>query len=89
MNVIAPIFANDEGLYLDSKTITFQASWWLFTSFSELLFASGLWQLPIGFHGETGKNLWAITLRQISGWKGTLAARQSNLQDVIVDMGGP
>ncbi len=82
-------FGFDEGLYLDSKTVTFEASWILFTSFSHLLLASGIWTAQSSFSHEAGRKLWAQSVRNIAGWQGVLANRQVASQDVIVDLGGP
>jgi hypothetical protein len=83
-----------EGLYLDSKTITFSASYRLITMFSEILLASGLWK-KVPETTAQGQNLWAISMQSgtnspqgmvgSQGWtRNALEARQ----DVIVDFGG-
>jgi hypothetical protein len=84
-------FSIDEGLYLDSRTITFEAMWWLFTSLSHVLLASGVWRKSgIEGLGANGVNNWASSVRQISGWRSWLANRLDPANnDVIVDLGGP
>ncbi len=72
-------------MYLDSRTITFEASWKLLTSLSHILIASGVWRW---FKGTLGGNLWSASVRDISGWKGNLANKLDPSADVVVDMGG-
>jgi hypothetical protein len=79
-------FGFDEGIYLDSKTITFEASWWLFTAFSHILEATGVWRVP---KDSVGGNLWAGSVKDVMGYAGNLVNQQVPFEDVIVDMGGP
>jgi len=79
-------FGIDEGLYLDSKTVTFEASWWLFTAFSHILLATGIWK-PVNGDLQGGQ-LWANTVQDIMGWRGPLANDEIAQQDIIVDLGG-
>ncbi len=76
-------FRIEEGLYLDSKTVTFSASWRLVTTFSTILVASGVWKKV----ASDGGNTWAASVRDISGWK----SWERNLLDpaaaIIVDFG--
>lgn len=80
-------FSFDEGTYLDSKTISFSATWRLATTFSHILLASGLWtRLP-----ETdarGNNLWATSMRDVSGAQSWLSDKLDPNLDAIVDFGG-
>jgi hypothetical protein len=78
-------FSVDEGLYLDSKTVTFEAVWTLLTDLPSLLNASGIWRwLP----GSTG-GLWAAaTLSTVMGSSSWLTNQLNPNQDVIVDLGG-
>lgn len=76
-------FSGTEGLYLDSKTVTFSATWRLVTVFSEILRASGLWRRVPG-HTE---NVWAISVQNISGYKSWLDVRANPADDAIVDFG--
>lgn len=76
-------FSGDEGLYLDSKTMTFSATWRLVTTFDRILVASGLWR----YVPTDGGNIWAINMRDIQGPNSWLVNRVN--PDVIVDFGGP
>lgn len=79
-------FGYDEGLYLDSKTITFEASWFAIFSFAYVLRATGLWNwLP----GSVGGTNWSISMQDITGWKGVLDNRINSAAEAIVDLGGP
>lgn len=72
-----------EGVHLDSKTVTFSATWRLVTVFSRILQASGLWrQVP----GVTS-NLWAASVRDIQGYKSWLDNEFEARLDAIVDFG--
>lgn len=76
----------DEGLYMDSRTTTFHASWMLMTSLSAIFAATGMWRDG----GYTDRNLWAASIKNVSGWTGTLQGRLDPRADVIVDLGfGP
>ena len=75
-------FSGDEGLYLDSKTMTFSATWKLVTTFDRILVASGLWR----YVPSDGGNTWATNIRGISGAQSWL--RNPVNPDVIVDFGG-
>lgn len=76
-------FNGDEGLYLDSKTMTFSATWRLVTTFSAILVASGLWRRV----GTDGGNTWAMSVQNISGATSWLDNRLNPAQDAIVDFG--
>jgi hypothetical protein len=81
-------FSFDEGLYLDSKTTSFSATWRLVSRFDLILRASGLWaKLP---EKDTQKNnLWKASMRNVMGtttpW---LTNRLDPSLDVIIDFGG-
>lgn len=75
----------DEGLYLDSKTISFEASWILNTTVSLILLASGVWKQS----GIEGGSAWAVKMADIQGWRSVLANSIDPSADVIVDLGGP
>jgi len=80
-------FSFDEGMYLDSKTVTFSATWRLTTMFSHILLASGLWtKLPDT--DRDGNNIWATSVRSVSGMQSWLPNRLDPKLDVIVDFGG-
>ena len=77
-------FSGEEGLYLDSRTVTFSATWLLGTLFSHILLASGLWTKV----RSDGGNVWATSVRNISGWKSWESNQLNPAQDAIVDFGG-
>lgn len=81
-------FSIDEGLYLDSKTITFSATWRLNTTFSHILLASGIWRKVVE-EDNKGNNLWAASVSNISGTKSWLPNELDPKLDIIVDFGGP
>ncbi len=88
----------DEGLYLDSKTMTWEASWILFTTFRTLLEASGVWRWPrvvespqpLAAQNAVGhiKASWVRSVEDIMGWRSWLNNQLAESADVIVDMGG-
>ncbi len=87
-------FSFDEGLYLDSKTTSFSATWRLVTTFSHILIASGLWK-KVDESDARGNNLWAASMRigpggptGIMGAFGWLPNKLDSTLDVIVDFGG-
>lgn len=77
-------FGFDEGLYLDSKTITFEASWRLITDISAILRATGVWR----DFGLTDKGTWAIGMKDIMGWRGNLINEINPASLAIIDVGG-
>lgn len=78
-------FGFDEGLYLDSKTISFHASWYLVTSLSCILQASGVWRW---LENTAGGSAWAGTMFDIMGWRSVLVNELDKNFDLIVDFGG-
>lgn len=81
-------FSFDEGVYLDSKTISFSATWRMVTTFSHILIASGLWK-KLPERDAQGRNVWAISMNDVSGSQSWLPNRLDPSIDVIVDFGGP
>lgn len=81
-------FSFDEGLYLDSGTVSFSATWKLMTTFSHILLASGLWK-KVAENDPAGKNLWAMSVRDIQGVNSWLQNQLDPSLDVIVDFGSP
>lgn len=79
-------FTADEGLYLDSKTVTFSATWRLVTTFSHILLASGLWT-KVSEADARGQNLWATSMRNVQGSQSWLPNRVDPALDVIIDFG--
>ncbi len=80
-------FSFEEGLYLDSKTVSFSASWTITASLDTILAASGLWR-KIPENDNRGGNLWAASMKNISGSRSWLPNKLDPTQDVIVDFGG-
>lgn len=79
-------FSGDEGIYRDSKTTTFSASWRMVTTFSHILLASGLWRKTPEKDAQ-GKNEWAINMKDISGAQTWVNTQLNPAADVIVDFG--
>lgn len=85
-------FTIDEGLYLDSRTITFSATWQLLCSFSQLMIAGGVWRKVEEGGRNQDKNLWAQSMilsrsGNIMGSKSWLANELDPKLDVIIDLG--
>ncbi len=88
-------FNVDEGLYLDSKTVTFSATWRFVTAFSQILIASGIWRKAserlfgpqLRANAATPPNLWAINMVDIQGAQSWLVNKVDPALDVIVDFG--
>ena len=76
-------FRISEGIYLDSKTVTFSTTWRLNTTFSHILVASGLWRKV----SADGGNNWARTMRSITGSQSWLRDELRPNADIIVDFG--
>lgn len=87
-NVVAQAVLSDfkfhEGLYQDSKSMTFEATWMLFTTFRTLLNATGVWHWPASQSAENA----ASASRQFAGWKSWLQNNFNPQADVIVDFSG-
>lgn len=89
-------FSIDEGLYLDSKTVSFSATWRVVTPISHIILASGLWRRIPRLDSSTGENLWATSMKApIPGSPTGIMGSQSWIEnkldpklDIIVDFGG-
>ena len=79
-------FSVDEGLYLDSKTTTFSATWKIVVPFSHVLLASGIWT-KVAEQDAARNNLWAASMKDIQGHKSWELNRANPALDVIVDFG--
>lgn len=81
-------FEADEGLYLDSKSSSFSATWMvLATGLDSILNASGMFvQLP---PGSGSSNLWAMSMKDVEGVNSWLGNPVNPKLDVIVDLGSP
>lgn len=80
-------FNFDEGVYRDSKTASFSATWRLTSNFQHILIASGIWKKVSDGGYAPGKNLWAQSMRDIMGSQSWLPNRLDPSLDVIVDFG--
>jgi hypothetical protein len=76
-------FSAEEGLYLDSRTVTFQASWRVLTSMRALLAATGMWARS----SAEDRRSWAQSIRPISGGKSWTECRLEPADALIVDFG--
>ncbi len=79
-------FSVEEGLYNDSKTTSFSATWRLNTTFQTIMVASGLWR-KLPERDAQGKNLWATAMSNVQGSQSWLRNRLDPALDVIVDFG--
>ncbi len=81
-NTLLIYFGVDEGLYLDSRTVSFEASWILMSRFTDVLLTSGLFRWP----GDiTGNVPWATSIQDISGATSWAENFLDPKTDVIVD----
>ena len=85
----------DEGLYLDSKTTSFSATWRLNSTFNHILLSSGLWRKvpevaagPPDPNRPGGLNLWKASIEDVAGAESWLPNRLDPKLDIIVDFGG-
>ena len=76
----------EEGLYLDSKTVSFTASWMLFTRVNALLGASGFWRKVGARDGMDGER-WGYSVRQYAGGQSWLFNEADPQDYVIIDLG--
>lgn len=80
-------FNFDEGVYLDSGTMSFSATWRLVTTFSHIMLASGLWT-KVPERQADGQNVWAVSMSDINSSQSWLPNRLDPARDIIVDFGG-
>jgi hypothetical protein len=90
-------FGYDEGLYLDSKQISFEAAWLLLVDFQSIMKATGVWNrvvvggfmgVPqVGDHSSVAANNWSTSVQNVMGWRSFLQAALDPTMDVIVDFG--
>ena len=74
----------DEGMYLSSRTISFEASWRIITRWQGLLVAAGIWRQT----GLEGGNFYATSMANISGAQSWLRNELDPAAQAIVDFGG-
>ncbi len=86
-------FGMEEGIYDDSKSVSFEASWQFSTTLRSLMQASGAWQMvthdpalntdnPL----DASKTLWRRTMQDVTGWTGNQALPQSPKNDLVIDL---
>lgn len=75
-------FEFNEGLYLDSKTMSFSAEWMLMTTIQQVFPASGVWRSEAPQGGFT----WRRSMSDIEGWRSWLANRLDPDENVVVDL---
>lgn len=85
-NVLLIDFNIEEGMYLDSKTVSFSATWRLLSPFTHILLASGLWK-KVPENNQKGENLYALSMRDVSGSQSWLPNSFDPALDIIVDFG--
>jgi hypothetical protein len=85
-NAILIDFSMSEGIYLDSKSVTFSATWRITCPFSHIMVASGLWTKVRETDGK-GANLWALSMADVNGVNSWLDNRLDPSLDIIVDFG--
>ena len=85
-NAFLSHFGFREGLYLDSKTVTFEASWTLITVIDLVMRASGLWQ-GTGVNGDEERQLWKTSMADIMGANSWAINRIDPKADIIIDLG--
>ncbi len=79
-------FSIDEGLYLDSKTTTFSATWTLVTFFNQILLGSGIWK-KLPEKDQKNNSRYAILMKDINGTQSWLANKVDPNLDIVVDFG--
>lgn len=87
VSIVLTDFGYDEGLYLDSKTVTFQASWWMSTTLQSILEATGFKRWWPGIAGR-GNVYWQQSMQGVLGYKSWLENGPNKNADIIVDLGG-
>jgi hypothetical protein len=77
-------FSMDEGMYLDSRTVTFSITWQIVSSWARIIQASGMWRKS-ALEGDP--RLWATSVQQISGSSSWLGNQLNPNAQAIVDFG--
>jgi hypothetical protein len=91
--VVILTFGYTEGLYEDSREVSFEATWRLVTNFGTIMPASGVWlevtsepRLSTDTPWDTDKTIWRTKMADLSGWKGTKPLTQQRPDDLVVDI---
>ena len=78
-------FSVDEGLYLDSKSVSFEATWTLASNLANMLQASGVWKaVP-----DTDWLRWKTNIAPIMGPNNWDKVALNTIGDLIIDIGKP
>jgi len=77
-------FGMDEGMHRDSKTVTFEATWILFTTLSNILVSSGIWRVD---GRSLGGNVYRLSMEDVTGWRSWIFNAFKYKDDIIVDLG--
>ncbi len=85
-NAILIDFSINEGLYLDSKTLSLSATWRITCNLDQILLASGMWS-KLKSTDKQGNNLWALSMRDVQGVNSYNLNQLNPDLDVIVDFG--
>jgi len=81
-------FSFEEGIYLDSKTVSFEASWIVTTTLSNLLAATGIWQSSgVEAQGPVACGRYATSIKNITGPVSWLPNPVDPASLAIVDFG--
>lgn len=80
-------FGFEEGLYEDSKSMSYYATWQITSDLSSILLASGLW-VKLPEEDTRDNNLWAMSMGSVSGSTSWMTNRLDPGLDIIVDFGG-
>jgi hypothetical protein len=84
MSAVLYGFSLDEGLYLDSKEIGFEATWFVPTQWYALIQSIGVWSKGAG----QGQTEWKASAGAFFGWRSWLGDFIDPKADIIVDLGG-
>jgi hypothetical protein len=74
----------DEGIYMDAKTFSVEATWMIIIQFTSLLQATGVWRWQRGTSGDLE---WATSIRNVMGAASWLENKSNIGSQVIVDLG--
>jgi len=76
-------FGFEEGLYEDSPSITYNASWTAIVPMSALMAATGMWRQAVV---DPDATLWQASIKDIAGWSSWLENHPNPAADVVVDL---
>ena len=89
-------FSIQEGLFEDSRSMSFEASWFMAATLASMLAAAGVWRqvthLPrqvTDVFAETDKTLWRTSMADIQGHKGHYFLQETKDNDLVIDLAIP